>query len=255
MWAARRPDREASPRFLFVFLTLLLVGACDRRVPTLSMLAPNTAVIRLPNPWFVPGSGAVMTLPSRFEFRNLKADELLVARESLGARSINLYRLGWGAELVVGVASEETWLQASPAGSNTVQIRGRGAGDSALVFQGRTYSRSGEVWGSAVASSDGRWLALLGYTGSPAAKAKPNPLPWLGGGEPAEGRIFVEIYNTATGRKIAAVDREYSGFGPSLILEQAEWVADRYFILPVDFLAQTLLVVRVLGSLSRNKTP
>jgi hypothetical protein len=116
----------------------------------------------------------------------------------------------------------------------------------------RLYRKSGESWGNqaALVSPRGTWIAVFSYT----SREKPHPalVPGFGGTEPGRGEVFLDLYDTASGEKVAAARAPYGteggGFAPSMLFGGSFWVEDRYLIMPLVWWLDACLIGVLPGS-------
>jgi hypothetical protein len=114
--------------------------------------------------------------------------------------------------------------------------------DKAVVYQGKSYARSGETWGNPVAlvSPHGKWLAVFSYTAGgvkPPAVAPPIAAPEAGNGE-----LFVDVYDLSKGERVIAGRAPFKNNAPSLLFGGALWVEDQYLLMPLDNSSETCLL-------------
>jgi hypothetical protein len=114
--------------------------------------------------------------------------------------------------------------------------------DKAVLYQGKSYARSGESWGNPVAlvSPRGKWLAVFSYTAGgvkPPAVAPPIAAP-----EAGDGELYVDVYDLSKGERVIAGRAPYTNNAPSLLLGGALWVEDQYLLMPLDNASRTCLL-------------
>lgn len=107
-----------------------------------------------------------------------------------------------------------------------------------VEYLGKKFARTGDYWRAASLSPSGRWLAVFSYSG----RVPPRSFfDFLGGGGPATGDVFWDLYDTATGEKVLAWEAR-GVRGPMWWDSTALWVGDRYFIWDGADRSQTLAV-------------
>lgn len=120
-------------------------------------------------------------------------------------------------------------------------------GAEGVSHGGRLFRKAGESWGNAAAlvSPRGTWIAVFSHT----SRAVPWPgvqIPGFGGGGPARGTVFVDIYDVSSGEKAVSAQAPYGRrgayFDPSMLFGGALWVEDRYFIMPLVWWLDACLV-------------
>ncbi len=82
------------------------------------------------------------------------------------------------------------------------------------------------------------WIVLLSSSGS--VHVTPESQIALGFGRD-RGKLFMDVYNVDTGKKQITIVGAYLGINPQA-LNQARWVTERYFILPLGEQRQRCLV-------------
>jgi hypothetical protein len=103
-----------------------------------------------------------------------------------------------------------------------------------LPFDGKSFAKTGETWGSTVGllSPGNKWLAVFSHTSEKNTRPK---FPLFGGG-PGPGELFVDVYDTATGEKALAGRAPHSGGQyPENSFRHALWIENRYLIVPLDW--------------------
>ncbi len=95
--------------------------------------------------------------------------------------------------------------------------------ERSFVYNGRKFAKSGDLWHfvrPALLSAEKGNVALQSWNG------------WEAGGKTSgEGKVFVDVYQLATGRRIAVIEGYRCGYTPDVVL-QAYWVTDRDLVLP-----------------------
>lgn len=265
-------------RFSALALSLLGVVALFWQVmmretrPVVKEGKGRLGVVEFPKFW-MKDDGSVLGAPNQYEVRGGPAAERLVfaLREqsyadglSGGSRreewyetpplaeraafSVNYHAVALDGQFKATPSTAEEWAHAtpllhsqhfvtSPVAAPATQSGSRG--EDAVKYGGRAFAKSGSFWGNpaALVSPDRQWIAVLSYSST---EETPHGLiPGLGGGtEPQNGRLFLDVYNTASGAKALAGYAPYANVGPSLLFRDSLWVESRYFILPLDYLHQ-----------------
>ena len=129
-----------------------------------------------------------------------------------------------------------------PANAQLTPSAPRSHTDKAVLYQGKSYARSGESWGNPVAlvSPRRKWLAVFSYTASgvkPPAVAPPIAAPEAGNGE-----LFVDVYDLSKGERVLAGRAPFKNNAPSLLFGGALWVEDQYLLMPLDNASLTCLL-------------
>jgi len=234
----------------FGVLLLFFVGCVSQveKSPIVTLGQGSLGVVQFPEPWIktdsATGEKTVIAFPNKYKIRkdsSLGVSELLFAVQSPdGSYSDNFYTVSLDGRFTVSPATTDEWNQAEQVENYHHQILSRSdpSPQQNVYFRNKTFTKSGELWGIALMSPTENWLALLSYT----SKEKPRKkdiFSFLGGGEPQKGEIFLEVYDTSSGKKILAGRAPFSGFGPSFLSDSAFWSNDSYVILPLDSLSQT----------------
>jgi hypothetical protein len=103
----------------------------------------------------------------------------------------------------------------------------------AVLFHGKRFPRTGQSWEStdALASPNGRWLAVFSHTSE---KDLPS-YGVLGGGGRGKGEMFVDVYDTNSGKKIHSTQMPHRGGDqPGRFFNNSVWIEDKYLVIPID---------------------
>jgi hypothetical protein len=113
--------------------------------------------------------------------------------------------------------------------------------DEPLVFNGRQFRKTGDVWAGQCArlSPDRSWIVLLSSSGTIAKRDE-----FLSSGGRDQGTLFLDFYNVDTGKKWITIVGVYSDINPQAV-NQGLWVTERYFILPLGAHRERCLVCDV----------
>ncbi|MGD0132670.1 MAG: hypothetical protein ABSE57_11515 [Bryobacteraceae bacterium] len=143
-------------------------------------------------------------------------------------------------------ASENEWQSGTVVPDNRLtdfsrnfaKIAVRLTNGTPLRFRGFQFDKTGKVWEGEVArlSPDQSWIALLSSSGK---IAKRDGFTGFEGRD--KGELFVDVYNAYTGEKLLTIVGTYLNIDPQA-LNQALWVTERYFILPLGEHRQPCLV-------------
>jgi hypothetical protein len=100
-----------------------------------------------------------------------------------------------------------------------------------LPFRGFLFAKSGDIWSGdwARLSPDHSWIVLLSSSGS--VHSSHESQIELGFGRD-KGKLFMDVYNVDTGKKLVTIVGTYLNINPAA-LDQALWVTERYFMLPL----------------------
>lgn len=224
----------------------LLISGCGFRAektPMVTLGHGRLDGVRFPEPWTktnATGDKTVFTVPE-YEVRRSINELVFTTKAPDGSYSENFYAVSLDGRFTVRPATTEEWNRAERVEKYRHQILSRSDPNlpQNVYFRNKTFTKSGESWGSALVSSSENWLALLSYTSKEKTRETQSILSFLGGGEPSKGEIFLDVYDTSSGKKILAGHAPFSGFGPSILFDSAFWSSNRYIILPLDTLSQT----------------
>ena len=221
---------------------LMLVGCAPQKPEAVVTLGQGRlGVVFFPDAWTTtqPPAGATVSpgkrylnFPEEFQVRGQAGsatEELIFGVRSLGASSENHYATSVDGRFRVRPASDEEWNNAAqvPRPQPPPFIDGN-------QWRGKTFPGSGQSLSRIVPSPRQTFVAVLSYTGT----NHPQP-SFLGGGEPSEGTMYLDLYNAESGQKLAAGRASYSGYGAGSVFRFAAWTDDAVLIVPVDNLAQT----------------
>jgi hypothetical protein len=147
---------------------------------------------------------------------------------------------------VPGLAEEEEWQSGTVVPDNRMFDFSRNfaaisfhlQNDTPLAFRGLQFNKTGKVWEGQVArlSPDQSWIVLLSSSGRIAKRDD-----FIGFEGRDKGRLFMDVYNVDTGKKLITIVGTYLNIDPSA-LNQALWVTERYFILPLGERRERCLV-------------
>ena len=233
-----------------VLVAGLAVGRCG--TPRVRSGAEYLGLVSFPTRW-TGSSQNVRAVTPRYQVRELRgrSDEFLVGLESLDFVDGSPDRVGFAnqfysidarAGFKLRAASREEWMSARPLPKSDRDIRySHKASFDAVAFQGHEFESSGSEGRSFLLSEESRWIAAIGirrHFHLPRVNLIPI-LNFLGGGEPPDVLMYLDIYDVASGRKMA------SARGDSDLTLEAFWAGDRYFVLPLDLDYQTCFIARM----------
>ncbi len=245
---------------LLAFEFVLALGAWCAPPPPAPRAEGPVGVVRFPDPWVradADGRLRVLNDAPQYVFRESDSGALLVAvkprpAEDLSGREVtdpspaqrpsdNRYAVSTDGRFGVAPARAGEWEAGREFrhGYHFISSHDGAAGPEGVRHGGRVFAKSGEKWcnEAALVSPRGRWVAVFSYTGS---EPPPTPLvPGFGGNEPPRGEIFLDLYDTASGRRVIAARAPYGtkggGFAPSMLSSGSVWVGERYFVMPLDW--------------------
>ena len=196
-------------------------------------------LVQFPDVW--RKNGVVLNMPAAYETRQLPhtAEILFALRSPDGSFSDNVFAISLDNRLRTRPASWTDWNEATPVVQTKRQVNTPDSPQDPVMFRDRTFTKSGDSWGRVLSSPSERWIALLSYTSKHDPKQRMNPMVFLGGGEPSNGELFVDVYDASSGEKMLGAHAPYAGFGPKILFENAFWGDDNYVVFPLDTLLRT----------------
>jgi hypothetical protein len=234
-------------------LVLLLATQCGMKKDPTTAMGASMTVIHFPQPWSKAGPNGeriILTPPQTFVIRrtsNSSGGELLFAvQDSSGSLSQNFYAVSLDGKFSVRPITVQAWGQAEMVSMTAGERLSR---DATTVtadlanYNGKAFARTGSFWSEPIALTSSRreWLAVFSYASKERVEknAGTDISKFIGGGEPASGDLFVDIYNTFSGEKVLNGSAPFAGVGPSLLFSQASWTEGGFFVMPLDSLSQT----------------
>jgi hypothetical protein len=111
--------------------------------------------------------------------------------------------------------------------------------DLQLPFGGFHFTKSGDRWIGQLArlSPDQAWIVLLSCSGK---IAKRDGFLLFGGRD--KGKLFFDVFNADTGKNLITIVATYLDIEPGHAINQATWVTERYFIIPLGERRERCLV-------------
>lgn len=261
-------------RSFFLIMLAAVLGlkpGCSAAPPPDPQVSGPLRVVRFPGPWLKAVGGTKRGVNDNIHY---------VLRRSPQAELLFSVKQGFTGELFGGAAYDfpvenpdydyysDTRYAVAPDGVAAVRPATVGEWDAAervlhsyhfistfknpqvteegVKHNGRLFRKSGESWGNeaALVSPRGTWIAVFSY----ASREKPQPalIPGFGGTEPGRGEVFLDLYDTSSGEKVAAARAPYGmeggGFAPSMLFGSSLWVEDRYLIMPLVWWLDACLV-------------
>jgi hypothetical protein len=211
-------------------------------------------------PQFVDQSGRQDFLPKyslyydyEFRFPGLLSTTFLVRGvERIVGKShytTNLYSVDLSdPKAIAQPGSEEEWSSGttitlrrdtSTSGARIVDRRSNYA-----ELQGRRFVRTGDEWGSARLSPDRSLLIVESWTGKlgPGGSDAPGDTSITLGFERNRGKLFFDVYDADTGKKLITVTAKFNTIRPEENFEKTGWLTERYFFIPLDEWRERCLV-------------
>jgi hypothetical protein len=129
-------------------------------------------------------------------------------------------------------ASEDAWEQATPVPlTQKPAVVFDPKPNQPLEFNGFKFAKIGEVWNESRLSPDRTWIVIQSWSGRADYSEGPLSTACLPFG--CRGKLFFEVFNADTGRRISTIVGTYSGPNPGGLIRQTAWVAERYFLIPL----------------------
>ena len=245
---------------LIIGITLAIALSCQRmfqmeNTDVVSSFSMPTTKLQFPQPWLE--AERPVSFVQQIEVRKLpnsSDNEFFFAALPYGDNNYahevdkkmpatrytdNVFAVDFSSGLRVRAASEEEWKSGSRIRARPRPVFQEGNDDSTgeIEYRQKRYSKVGKYWGQSMLSPTGKWLAAFSYTGE---KRPPDLL--FGGGDPLDGDIFWQIYDTVTGQKVFEWEAR-NVKNPTRFDGPVVWLEDRYFLFPADEDAQSFNVV------------
>ena len=161
--------------------------------------------------------------------------------------STNLYKVDLSdSKAVAQPATEEEWDSATPIAvsrdTSTSGARIVGRRSKYAESQGLQFVRTGDSWGSTQLSPDRTLLIVESWSGrlSPAGSDVPGDFSFHFGR--TRGKLFFDVYNTDTGKKLITITTSFFTIYPEEIFAHTGWVTQRYFVVPLSERRERCLV-------------
>jgi hypothetical protein len=200
-------------------------------------------IVRFPQGWTVPPPVRPTAPPndyrydSEYEFRipGLLETNFLIAGLVLPYEqyTVNKYLANFSdAKAPVLAASDDAWRSATPVRlTREAAVLVDPKGDEPMEFHGFKFQKSGEIWNMSRLSPDRAWLVLQSWSGRADDSENVLSLACLPFG--CRGKLFFDVFNADTGKKVLTVIATYSGPDPGGLIDQSAWLTERYFIVPL----------------------
>jgi hypothetical protein len=223
----------------------ILRGGHLKLVPLVSSEVVKLDSITFQQPWLIkgarPGEGHIVTGIDRYKIRisSTNPGEVLfrVVEGSLGdPLSDNAVAISNG-RLVPREVTQDEWNGATEppmVHAPIFKTGAQGPQTNQVKYAGKTFSSTGPAVRVALPSPDAKWLAVLSETVEDQNHApRISLMPFLeGDGGPREGDYFIDIFDIATGIRIASGRMHYTPRGGSMFRSEAVWVGNNYFVVP-----------------------
>lgn len=217
----------------------------------------NLGIVRFPEAWLkttAEGATVALTQTDGFVARKktgAQPEELIFTMKGLiysperGSESVYsdaFYAVSLDGQFRVRAATADEWQQAEQLPITRQQINRRQAPsdqqthtDDGVRYQDKVFSKSGKFWGNPVGliSPNGRWLAVFSFSSTAQPRESWSPLDGGTLQEPRPGELFVDVYDTSSGKRIR-IGRARYDISPSMLFGGALWVGDNYLVVPLD---------------------
>ncbi len=202
-------------------------------------------IVRFPQGWTVPAPSRPGAYPlfygfdSSYEFRvpGLLETTFLVGGLILPEKeyTINKYKVDLAYGSIAVAATEKEWRDGTKITDSRESDRKTFANvhivrnDQLLPFNGFQFAKSGDFWDGAHArlSPDKSRIVVLSSSGKVANR---DEFTIFGGRD--IGKLFFDVYNADTGKKLITVTATYRDVEPGHAINQSIWV-EHYFIVPL----------------------
>ena len=193
----------------------------------------------------------VVPPPNAYEVRKNESgpsDELLFALKGPGTLSIERYAVRLDRQVTVSSATERAWDQAVLISSGNSYYEDPPAASFSAKdplkplpeFREDLYKGSGDRWSKILVSPKRTIVTVLTYT-SPDQESKGDII--FGGGTVNRGRFYWDVYAVGSDMKIASGSFAFNGIAPGIISDSAQWLGEKYLLLPRDYSAQNCLLI------------
>lgn len=210
--------------------------------PVVTLGEGKLGVIEFLQPFVRPYKDTkAMITTGEYEARQLSGasqGELLIAeRDDDEVYSENIYAVSLDGKFQVRSVTGQDWNQAQRIPSSRRSEARFGVIKPAregIEYRGRVYPHSGKAWTQTEAfpSPSGKWLAVFGDSSE---ETNTPGIPGISGGGRTAGEMFLDVYDTTTGKKVLAGRAPHRGrVDPGILFDNALWVEDRYLIMPLD---------------------
>jgi hypothetical protein len=229
------------------FIAALLQAASPIEIKMTPATLERCHILRFPQGWKVPvimyESVLYYGYDSKYEFRvaDLLGTKFLIAGLILPEKkyTTNKYEVDLSDPKAPVLAVEDrVWDSATRipvSQESTVKTIPTLDPEYQIQFKGKVCPKSGYYWATPSdaadrLSPDQAWLVLQSWTGSVDKGAEMHVFNW---GWRYHGKVFFDVFNAETGKKVFTIEGTYSNFDQDSTLAQTFWVTERYFIVPL----------------------
>ena len=151
----------------------------------------------------------------------------------------NMFVVNFSGGPQARVATQQEWESGSRIATKPRLVVANSPSSEEIEYRQKRYPKVGKYWDAGMLSPTGKWLAVFSYTGE-----KTPPDLFFGGGDVLIGDAFLQIYDTATGRKVFEWEAK-NVKRPTHFKSPVVWLEDRYFLFPEDVAAENFIVVNL----------
>lgn len=165
---------------------------------------------------------------------------MISLRDAIGNPGLDYYRVTLPDLGKAVSAPEHEFLRAStPSGPGGLPLNSNIPTRRSVPYENHVYECSGDIFAQpgALMSPGKKTLLMFSYK-----KGKAKAGTFMGQGEPSRGKLYVDVFDLKTGKRIDSFSSTYEGVGPSILFSNARWYGDHYFIIPLDFMCQKALL-------------
>ena len=100
-------------------------------------------------------------------------------------------------------------------------------------FKGQRLRPSGDIWFGAFMAPGDRYAAVRSFNGW-----------WDSGRAARDGPLFIDVYDTARGVRLAVIHGNWCDYGPDEVFHEMAWISDHEFLLPFGDKKRDILACR-----------
>jgi hypothetical protein len=155
-----------------------------------------------------------------------------------------------GPNFVLRSATDAEWESARELAHSMRPASGRAQDGKPLSYAGQVFTPSGKNWwlsinNSSLISADQAHLALFTWDGTVRYGTPFSSFPWPFESTRKDGHFFIDIYQTATGRKDAVIRGTFHDVEPGALFSHSFWLEGSRFIMPLDEHMQRLVLCEI----------
>jgi hypothetical protein len=132
-------------------------------------------------------------------------------------------------------ASVQAWQSATPIAlkQEEVPTLSDPLQNQPISFNRFQLTKSGKAWAiyNSRVSPDKAWVVLQSWTGSADLGSESSFGTCFPFG--CRGKIFLDVFNGTTGKKVLTIEGRYAGSSPDSLLSKTGWLTEGYFIVPL----------------------